>query len=1036
MRLTRHRLHKWSIFLSFLSVLFFHPHTAFSQDKEKKVFQGVVTDEKGTPLEGVSVTIKGTNQGVTTKADGSFSISGAEGSTVIVSSVGHASKNLILKGTSLLSVQLETSANTLNDVVVLAYGSQKRKDITGSVAIVNVAETRKYSTSDVSQLLQGRASGVEVRSDGQPGSTPSVRIRGIGTFGNASPLYVIDGVQVGTVVRDFSPNDIETIQVLKDASAGALYGSAAANGVIIITTKQGRRNSAPRVEYNGYYGIDNVWQRQPVADRATYQLLNNEARTNAMATDPNAHLAPANDPSSPLYITNINTDWQKSGLKQGSRQNHNVAVSGGGESSTYNISLDYFDNKGTYVGNGPDYKRYTARVNTSAEKGIFKVGENIFYAHSHENTLNSTSGNDLAGALPPLINTLVFAIPTLGIYDPTKDGGFAGTLSTLEDVISMNGIGLNSILQHYVDVDRTFANVYGEVQLLKTGGHNLKYRINLSYDKTQVRDYAFKPSFDLGYFFQSRIAKLNDNSAVYTNAIIENTLTYQKNFGKHAVELLAGQIFQKQTSLSRNGYAEGFTKPYYPVLGGGGATTTSSSGRLEEYAKASYLGRINYNFDDRYLLTASARRDASSHFRPDIRVGYFPSVAIGWRLTNEKFIHLPKNIFTDVKIRGSYGKLGNDNIGNYFYQSVVNPGVVYTFNGVRYVGAITTDLVNTNIKWEDRITSNAGIDFVLFNSKVDFSAEYYYNKSSDILVGVPINAFYGSVNDRPTINAGTLKNSGLEFSATYHKRNGAFTFDIGANVSTIKNKVLALGNSKQIIYGAASITQVGTEVGQHYGYVYEGIFQSATEVTAHAFQTPFTAAGDIKFKDISGPKGEPDNIIDDYDRAVLGSAIPKYNYGLTFSAGYKNFDFSLFASGSAKYLIDARLYRDLMHTGGSANYRTDMLDRWTPTHTNTDIPRLQVNDPNNNGRDSNRPGWLQDGTYLRINTISVGYNFPSNLIKGISKIRVYVTTQNLYTFQKYKGYNPDFTSDVFSPGYDNGSYPKPRTILGGVQVNF
>lgn len=1011
-----------------IAVLQLVPDITIAQSNK---ISGVVTNAANQPLAGATVLVKQTNNAAATDATGHFSIEAKAGQTLLVSNVGYDSKELVINDQSAVTFSLSPASSTLDDLVVVAYGTQRKKDITGSVAVVNVAETKKFSTSDVSQLLQGRASGVQVNSDGQPGSVPSVRIRGFATFGNAQPLYVIDGVQVGTVVRDFSPNDIESIQVLKDASAAALYGSAAANGVIIVTTKQGRKNTALKVEYNGYYGVDNVWQIMPVTNRANYQLLNNEARVNAGRL-----LAPGNDPSSPKYITNIDTDWQKEGLKQGNRQNHNVAFSGGGVNSTYLVALDYFKNNGTYVGNGPDYTRYTARVNSSAEKGIFKIGENIFYAHSHQNNLNPTTGNDLAGALPPLINTLVFAIPTLGVYDPTRDGGFAGTLSTVEDVISMNGIGLNSILKNYTDVDRIFANVYGEVQLLKTSGHSLKYKINLSYDKTQVRDYAFKPSFDLGYFFQSPIAKLNDNSGVFTTGIIENTLNYQKSFNKHGVEILAGQTYQKTTSLFRNGYAEGFTKPYYPVLGGGGATSTDASGALIEYAKASYLARLNYNYDDRYLITASGRRDASSRFSPIARVGYFPSVAVGWRLTNEKFINLSKNIVSDLKLRGSYGKLGNDNIGDYVYQPTINPGVVYTFNGIRYVGAISTNIVDENIKWEDRTSANVGLDAVLFNGKIDFTAEYYNNKTIDVLVGVPIPQLFGSINDRPTVNAATVKNSGFEFSAAYHKTRGVITYDISANLSTVKNSVFSLGANKEPIYGAGSITRVGTEIGQHYGFVYDGIFQTPADVTAHAFQNIKTAPGDIRFKDISGPTGKPDNVIDDYDREVLGSAIPKYHYGFNFTAGYKGFDFSLFVSGSAKFLINARLYRDLMHTGGSTNYHEDMLNRWTPTNTNTTIPRLNELDPNNNNRNSNRPGWLQNGTYLRLNTLALGYNFATGIIKGVSKLRVYVTAQNLYTFQAYKGYNPDFTSGVFNPGFDDGSYPKPRTIMAGVQVGF
>ncbi|MDQ3843270.1 MAG: TonB-dependent receptor plug domain-containing protein, partial [Bacteroidota bacterium] len=402
----------------------------------KKTFRGTVANERGEPVVGASVVVKGETGGTSTDSSGAFSIEAAEGSRAVVSNVGFSTQEVTLKGNSPIAITLSQAAGGLNEVVVVAYGTQRRRDITGSVAVVNVAESKKFSTNDVAQLLQGRAAGVQVNSDGQPGSTPSVRIRGFGTFGNAQPLYVIDGVQVGTVVRDFNPNDIESIQVLKDASAAALYGSAAANGVIIITTKQGRKNTPLRIEYNGYYGIDQVWQRIPVTDRLNYQLLNNEARVNA-----GQKLAPANDPASPKFINNIDVDWQKEGLKKGNRQNHNIAFSGGGFNNTYNVSLDYFDNNGTYVGNGPTYTRYTARVNSSADKGILRIGENIFYSHSHENPLTSTSSYDLAGALPPLINTLVFAIPTMPIYDPNREGGFAGTLSDLHDVISMNGVG-------------------------------------------------------------------------------------------------------------------------------------------------------------------------------------------------------------------------------------------------------------------------------------------------------------------------------------------------------------------------------------------------------------------------------------------------------------------------------------------------------------------------------------------------------------------------------------------------------------------
>jgi TonB-linked SusC/RagA family outer membrane protein len=436
-------------------------------------------------------------------------------------------------------------------------------------------------------------------------------------------------------------------------------------------------------------------------------------------------------------------------------------------------------------------------------------------------------------------------------------------------------------------------------------------------------------------------------------------------------------------------------------------------------------------------LTATLRRDGSSRFAPANKYGNFPSASVGWRVSNEKFWNVPRSIVSMLKLRASYGKLGNQEIGNYLYFGSINSGVVYTFDGARVVGGLQTLVASPDIKWEAKATTNIGFDGTFLNDHLDFSAEYYNAKSSDILVGIPIPASVGFINLNPTVNAATLRNSGIEITAAYHNKAGNFSYDVSANFSTVRNRVLALGGNDEPIYGVGSKTAIGGIVGEHYGFQYEGIFQSQAEINAHASQ--FGAVlkpGDVKYADISGPNGKPDGVVDEaYDRVYLGSGIPKYYYGLNFSGGYKNFDFSVFASGSAKFLINSRMYRDLHHSAGALNYSTDMLNRWTPTNTNTDIPRLNDADVNN-FKDSNRPGWLQDGSYLRINTVSVGYTFSENIIKGVTKARVYATVQNLYSFQRYTGYNPDFTSGVFNPGFDFGSYPKPRTIMVGVQLVF
>ncbi|MFI5131240.1 MAG: SusC/RagA family TonB-linked outer membrane protein [Chitinophagales bacterium] len=989
---------------------------------------GQVKDKEGKPVQGATITVKNKKVNAVSGVDGRFTVAAVAGDVLQVTSIGYEAFEIQIGSESNLTIELTTRVSSLDDVIVVGYGTQRKRDLSGSIVNVNVNETKKYSTSDISQILQGRATGVSVNSDGQPGAVPSVRIRGYSTFGNAQPFYVVDGVP-NVAIRDFSPNDIESISILKDASAAAIYGANSANGVIIITTKQGKKNTPMKVEYNGYYGWDKVWQIIDVTKREQYQMLNNEARTNA-----GLPLFPANNPADPRYVNNIDTDWQEEGLKTGNRQNHNISMSGGGVSSTYNISLDYFDNNGTYVGNGPTYTRYSGRVNSTAEKGIFKVGESFSYTHSHENSL--TFRDDiLLGGIPPLIVSLVNAIPTMPVYNEANLGGFGGSNSEFNGANSLNGIGVNSLFENFVDVDRTFANIYGELRFQKLTNQDIRFRTSLSYDKTIARDFLWQPAFFMGNFFSQNIARLRDNSRVYTNSAIENTLTWDKTINKHVFTLLAGQSYRQGNILLRESSADGFTMPYYPVINNG--ATKSSKGSEFENTLSSFFGRINYSYDDRYLLIATLRRDGSSRFSSDNKYGNFPSASVGWKISNENFWDVSQSLITALKIRASYGELGNQEIGNYLYFGSINSGVVYTFDGVRTVGGLQTQIASPNIKWESKTTANVGFDATLFSGRLDLSAEYYSAESGDILVNLPIPASVGYTNANPVVNAATLKNSGLEISATYHKNKGAFTFDISGNFSTLKNKVVALGGNNEPIYGTGAKTEIGGIVGQHFGFVYEGIFQTQAEIAAHA--TQFGAAlkpGDVKYRDISGPQGKPDGVVNEaYDRTYLGSGIPKYYYGFNFSAAYKSFDLTVFASGAANFQINSRMYKDIHHSAGSLNYSTDMLNRWTPTNTNTNIPRLNDADVNN-FKDSNRPGWLQSGSYLRANTIAIGYTLPKNIIKGLETSRIYATVQNLYSFQEYEGYNPDYTSGVFNPGFDFGSYPKPRTIILGVQLIF
>lgn len=1003
-----------------LALMLFAVCSVFAQSK---TITGTVTSKEDQgPLPGASVMVKGTSNGTSTDFDGNYTLEAATGDVLVFSYVGFLSKEVTIGAQNEIDVVLEIDATTLDDVVVIGYGTQKKADLTGSVAVVDADEAKKVSNSDVGQLLQGRISGVTVTNEGQPGAAPNIRIRGVATFGDNAPLYIVDGVPVGTSIRDFNPNDIESIQVLKDASAGAIYGSRAANGVVIIKTKGGRKNSPLKITYSGYYGIDEVNKNIPVLGRENYQMITNEKRINA-----GMGLIPGNDPSSELYVSDIDNDWQDIGLQTGSRQNHNFSFSGGGENVTYNASLDYFSNEGIFVGNGPTYERYSGRINTTIEKGNFKMSPSMFYAHSFENSL-TFRGDVLTGGRPPLINDLVWSLPTMALYDDNNTGGYAGTDSTIHQAIALNVPGINSLFTNWVEVDRMFVIANPQYSFINNSTDELTYKLNLSYDKTFTRDYSFVPEFEMGYFFNSGKSLLDDNTRSYTVGLIENTVNYKRTTDKYTLDVLLGQTFQRNEFYVKNGHSESLPFPYYPVLDNG--SNQSASGNESESTLASYFGRVNLTYDDKYLLTATVRRDGSSRFAEENRYGTFPSIALGWKISKEDFFPISEDIVSQLKLRGSWGQLGNQNIGNYLYQPVINGNILYNFDGTAVVGGLQTSVYPENIKWETTTSTNFAIDATLFNA-FDLTLEYYRKETSDVLVGVPIPASTGSINTAPVVNAGSLRNSGIDVELGY-KYFGSedFSFDVSANLSTLNNKVLALGGNDEPIYGVGSKTEVGQEVGQHFGYVYDGIFQSQDEINNHAFQNAVTAPGDIRFKDLNG-----DGVINDEDRTYLGSALPSITYGFNISAKYKNFDFTVFASGAAGYYINSRLYRTLMWSTDYLNAHEDILNRWTPDNTNTNIPRVVQNDPNGNQRDSNRPGWLQKGDYLRINTVSLGYTLPK-VIDFIDSARIYGTVQNLHTFTKYKGFNPDFNSGVFNPGFDNGTYPRPRTYMLGVQVSF
>jgi TonB-dependent starch-binding outer membrane protein SusC len=1002
-----------------------------AQTKTTHPVSGVVRDSKGEAVAGATVMVKGQKAITSAAADGTFTINAAEGAVLEITAVNFKGREATVSGNSLFIVMSE-KVNDLNDVVVVGYGTVKKADLTGSVGVVNVADAKKNATYDVARMLQGQVAGVSVQGSGEPGGFVNIKIRGISSFNDNNPLFVIDGVPiVNEAPYDFPTDDIESIQILKDASAGAIYGSRAAAGVIIITTKKGKYGPL-KVRYSGYIGSQNIPKKLSLTDRPQYQQITNQAETNA-----GIPLAPANDPTSPTYITNINTDWQKEAFKTGIIQNHNLNFSGGGEATSYSVSLSYFDQTATVVGGPgePKYNRYNVDANLQSKAGILSFGAKLSYTQSHKQNLtyphlHPNIGNEIVD--------IDRAIPTVPVYDSTRLGGYGGTDQVQQKAIMLNVIGMNNLLNSYSNRNRFLGNAWAELEIIK----NLKYRMNLVYDRTETRDFFFEPLYDLGWYYPNNTAYMTDARGASYTSLIENTLTYNLAFGKSKLDLLAGATYEKDDYQSLYGQESGFNPPYFLSFATGDPTSASVSNYEAVATLASFIGRVNYNYDNRYIITGNFRRDGSSKFSPANRWGNFGSIAGAWNISNEKFIHLPKSI-SSLKLRGGYGTLGNQNFpganiiqSNYPYAAYINTNASYLFgpansgNQNLAPGSIQTQVADPNIKWETKITSNVAMDLGMFNNSLLFTAEYFINTSKDLIAQPPIPLSVGATNI-PYVNAASLRNEGIEFTLTYRKNEGDFNYSISANAHTLKNKVLQLGGTNDPIYGTESKTEVGKEVGEIYGYKTEGIFQDAGDVSKHAFQAN-AAPGDVKFKDMDG-----NDTINALDRTYLGSAIPKVYYGLNLGASYRNFDLSVFFQGNAGNKVVNGLYQTLM-AGQYTNHSTDELNYWTPGNTKTNVPRPIIGDPN--GNDGANDRWVQDGSYIRLQNAQIGYTFPAktlNPTKVIKSARIYVSGQNLVTFTKYKGYDPDIISDgLFSRAFDFGSFPNPRTIMAGIQVGF
>ena len=1032
--------------------------------------KGQVVDQGGEPLIGATVRVKGAQTGVVTDFDGNFTIDAPSNATLLVSYVGYKDREIAVRGRAVIEqIQLESDSQVLEQLVVVGYGTQKKADLTGAVSVVNAEELKRVSNSNISTMLEGKVAGVQITSDGQPGADPSVRIRGLGTFGSTAPLYVIDGVPVGTTIRDFSPNDIETIQVLKDAAAGAIYGSRAANGVVIITTKSGKKEQPLKVDYKGYFGVD--WipsSTYDVMDAAQYSDYLGHAAANSATPLPSGYSLNAQT-GKYQFMDDTNTDWFKEVFKTGVRQNHNINLSGGGAHNTYNVGLDYFKQKGTLEGAGPNYQRFTARVNNMMETKFIQFRTSLVYSHSNQDGMGLSNANEyiqgLYGDVTNVLRGTLLMQPTIKAYDESTwwlddkvpaaknynyDAyGYGVYYNEIHgDISASNPLLVNNKFTRNTIVDRVVATGSADVDLLKMAGmdsknHKVSYKLNLSYSKTTAQDKTF-----IGSWIQSNRVylsksneRLTENKRTYADFLAENTINWDGTLGLHHINLLGGITYEEENTHLLNAWGINLTEPYY--LHPQKAETREAESFEYKHALTSFIGRLNYDYDGKYLLSFIIRRDGSSRLTKDIRWGTFPSVSVGWRLDKENFFPFNHNIVNMLKIRASYGELGNENIGEYAYQSVYRPGVMsYSFGNTVVTGSAIETFVNDKLAWEKKKTTNVGIDVAMWNNRLEFTAEWYMNKSTDLLYGVPVPTNTGVQNESVTMNAAEMQNSGFEFSATYRNSDHPLKWQVAANLSTLKNKVNKLGFGNESYITGDYATFVGQEVGQFYGYVYQGIARTQADLDDHVndlgnhvTQTG-AQVGDCLYKDVNN-----DGQITADDRVVLGSGLPKVNYGISAHLEYKNFDLSISTFGALNYHVSDGIYNSLNSCYGWANKDVSMMDanRYSADGLTyiSGVPRTYITANGEAWNDYFSDRQIQNAAYWKIANIELGYNFPDKWFKGVvTGARIYVSAQNLHTFTKYKGYNVDFAGGTFTPGFNWCSYPSARSFMAGVLFSF
>lgn len=989
------------------------------------VVTGTVTDSANTPLPGVSISEKGKATGTVTAADGKYRLTVSNASAVLVFTfVGYQTEEVPVNGRSSVDVRLQQGSKQLGELVVVGYGSIRKSDLTGAVASVKAEDLVTAGMNNISKALQGKIAGVQVESaGGDPGSGTRVLIRGVGTLNNNNPLYIVDGVQVASI-NNLMPSDIASIEVLKDASAAAIYGSRAANGVVLVTTKSGTTGKTV-ISFNAYYGVQKLARKLDVLNAQEWANVSNAAHDAAGI----ARLNIARNPDS----LGAGTDWQDEIYRTAPIQSYELNISGGSENSRYSISGGYFNQEGVVRVTG--YNRLNLRIKSETTKGRFKIGETIIL--SREKTITMPGGWGGQGGNP--VGSAVKMIPVFDVYDPSAIGGYAGAYGPVVNVANpVAQLNLESIWNRYTNV---ITNGYAEVSLFK----GLSYKFNLGYIYTGGQTYDYAKRYQVGTLFNHATNDLTEKRDERNFVMAENTLNYSNTFGKHRIQALAGYALQVSRYRSDSAAAQDLPDGI-DVLGAAAGVRTSGGYELES-GLLSILGRVVYSYDDRYLVTASFRRDGSSRFSPAHRYGNFPSIALGWNISNENFFQPLTKTVNQLKLRTSYGILGNQEMADYQYMATIGTNFNYVIGADqhKWYGAIQRALVDPNIKWENTSTFNVGLDAGFLDNSLTFTADYYIKHTTDILMNLPIPGSVGATSN-PVMNAGAIFNRGVEISAAYNRQAGKLTYGVNATFAADRNKVdrliggLPLYGGQPTHHGSSTTTtREGGSVGAFYLIKTDGIFNSQEEIEAHRDKNgqliqPNASPGDIRFVDANG-----DGMISDEDKQLCGSAFPKFSYGLGFNAQWNGLDLALFFQGTQGNKIYNGLRMDMDGMNLEFNYSKATLNAWTPQNQ-SDFPRAVIDDPNYNTRVSDR--FLENGSYLRLRSLQLGYTLPSVWLRkiGADGLRAYVSFDNLFTITGYDGYNPDLgrTLSILDRGVDYGhvGYPLARTATFGVQLHF